>query len=409
MPGARPDLCILCKGYRNLCGLGYCPLVRSLRANIQSLHGIGNNLELTGSTPPSVIVGEKGYPRVRLYYGVPPGVYGENAKEFDNPVSWFMRKTLGDIMELRSRLLNIVLTGYVNTPERLYEKEVGLAAVSVKPVDTEVLLSKKPVPRISFDAIIPPRGPAAPAKKVRVVGNPVLPRKLDKIIWDDVKASDAVWELYKSGVDFYTITRAFTLGFIGRRMQKKLVPTRWGITAIDSLLTEKMLSVIRSKPLIDNTIVFYGEYLYNKYVIVLYPSRYTGTWIEVWHPKSLWNPSREPSWLIVTESFSGKLSVMDGGYLAARTSVVEYLYSIGRQAGVVILREVMPQYIFPVGNWQIRETVKYALKKQPVLKNPKPDELRGFIKKNMKVPDKIIDVVLKKVYKVKHAAIDEWF
>lgn len=404
-----PSLCIVCKGYRNLCGLSYCPLVKSFKANVQSLLNIQDDLTIHGSSPPSIIVGEKGYPRIRLYYGIPPGVFGDEARSYDSPLLWFMKKSLGDIIELRSKLVNVVIQASVTTPEKLYEKEIGLAAISVKPVDTEARLLRKPVARISFDSFVPPRGPSAPVKEVKVTGNPVLSRKLDRVIWDDVRARDAVWELYKNGVDLYTIIRAFTLGFLGRKGQKRLVPTRWGITAVDSLLTNTLLEKVKQMPLINDIRVHYIEYLYNRYLIILYPDKYNGLWIEVWHPKSLWNPSLKPSWLIVKESYSNKLSIVDGGYLAARTSVVEYLYSTGRQAGVVILREILPQYVFPVGNWQIRESVKHALKNKPILINPSASELRHMIESRMSVPAPVIDLVLRRVYREKHIVLDKWF
>nr|WP_256205084.1 hypothetical protein [Aeropyrum camini] len=51
----------------------------------------------------------------------------------------------------------------------------------------------------------------------------------------------------------------------------------------------------------------------------------------------------------------------DGGFSAAKLPVLEHLYSRGRRADVIIVREVLPQYYAPVGNWHIRETVKHAL------------------------------------------------
>jgi len=214
------ELCIRCKGARNLCGLGYCPLLAGLRAKVISLQSI-RGLDVQGSTPPSIIVGEKGYPRIRLYYAVPPGIVGDEARDYDNPGQWHMRKNLGEIIELRSRLLHIVLPTRVYNPYKLYETEIGLAIVSEKPVDTEALLKKKPIPRLVFDPLTPPRGPSAPARRVKVTGNPVIPKPIEKLIWDDIKAEEAIYRLYKNGLDFYTIVRALTIGFLGRTGQRR--------------------------------------------------------------------------------------------------------------------------------------------------------------------------------------------
>jgi len=403
------ELCLRCKGARNLCGLGYCPLLAGLRAKVASLQSI-RGLDVEGSTPPSLVVGEKGYPRVRLYYAIPPGIVGEEAREYDNPSHWFLRKGLGDIIELRSRLLHLVLPANIHDPYMLYEKEIGLAVVSEKPVDTEALLRKKPVPKLVFDPLTPPRGPSAPAQTLRITSNPAVPRAIEKLIWDDIRAEEAIYKLYLDGIDFYTIVRALTIGFLGLHGRRKLVPTRWGITAVDQMISKKLLGRIRRYTPVNEIMVFYSEYLYNKYMIVLAPGRYRGLWIEVWQPRSLWNPHIEPATLIVYDSHRGIPSIMDGGYLAARTSVLEYLDKIGRQARILILREVLPQYIFPVGNWQIRLTVKKALEKGVVLKNPSISELKRFINRVFtRIPDKIIGLTTRFIYGFKEESISKWF
>ncbi len=54
-------------------------------------------------------------------------------------------------------------------------------------------------------------------------------------------------------------------------------------------------------------------------------------------------------------------SNITGAYYAARKEVCEYLYNIGRQARVLIFREVRGGYLVPLGVWVIRETVKNAM------------------------------------------------
>ncbi|MCD6487841.1 MAG: hypothetical protein J7K21_01265, partial [Desulfurococcales archaeon] len=132
-------------------------------------------------------------------------------------------------------------------------------------------------------------------------------------------------------------------------------------------------------------------------------------WIEVWLPNSLWNPHAEPATLIVKEDHKGRMNIIDGGYIAARISVLEYLYNIGRQAKVLILREVDPKYMFPVGNWQIRLTVKHALSKSPVLKNPSIDELGQYISRKFSIPHEVTATALKYVYLEKNRVISQWF
>ena len=51
-------------------------------------------------------------------------------------------------------------------------------------------------------------------------------------------------------------------------------------------------------------------------------------------------------------------------YFAARLGVAEHLFRIKRKAAALVLREIHPEYVMPVGVWQIREGIREALKGQ---------------------------------------------
>jgi hypothetical protein len=53
-----------------------------------------------------------------------------------------------------------------------------------------------------------------------------------------------------------------------------------------------------------------------------------------------------------------------GAYFAAKLGVLEYLAKNKIQSGVVILREIRPEYAIPVGVWQVREGVREAMKQK---------------------------------------------
>ena len=58
-----------------------------------------------------------------------------------------------------------------------------------------------------------------------------------------------------------------------------------------------------------------------------------------------------------------------GAYFAAKLGVLEYLSAKKIQSGVVILREIRPEYAIPVGVWQVREGIREAMKQTPVIAN----------------------------------------
>ncbi|MET1127811.1 MAG: Nre family DNA repair protein [Thermoproteota archaeon] len=368
MPSIPPSLCIRCKGYKLLCGLPRCPILERFRA--QTLTSVRiRGRELEGYTPPSAIVGEWGYPRVRVYYMVPPGEDRGRAWFYDAPREWAARRVpLDSIVALRSSLVSATLELHVSDPWKLYEKEISLAAVSERPVDSEALLKKPPEPRLRFDGVTKPVGPASPAEKVVVAENPRVPRPLEKILWDDLRAEEAVLELYRRGIDVYTIQRAMSLGLLGRSRLRKLVPTRWAITAVDDAVSRELRRRVRGYRWLGRVEVRVGEYLGNRFVVVLYPGAGTFEWIEVWHPRSLWTGrSREPLVWRLVENPMGRAPDIDGGFSAARLAVLEHLDARRLSADAIILREILPSYYAPVGNWQIRENVRITMSKEPVV------------------------------------------
>src|SRR5207245_11715724 len=71
------------------------------------------------------------------------------------------------------------------------------------------------------------------------------------IFRSDLPAEDAVLQLYRNGVLVTRIQRAFSLGMFGESKRRKLVPTRWSITAVDSNLSLKLMARVRHHPHVD--------------------------------------------------------------------------------------------------------------------------------------------------------------
>ena len=392
------SLCVRCKGYKRLCGLTSCPILDRFRAQVSSITKLGSRpLELQGSTPPSLVVGEQGYPKVPILFNIPPQIHGEEARTYDHPLLWWtQRYSLKRIIELRSYLVSGILKFYVKDPWKLYEKELSIAAVSIKPADSEAKLQKPPIPHLSFDGILAPHGPRAPASNIRIVSNPKPPRILEKLIWDDVKASEAVWLLYKEGVDFYTIVRAFSLGLLGVKRNRRLVPTRWAITAVDNAIAAKLLETIKSEnKVIDYIEVYNASYLGNRFTIILFPGPYRLEMVEIWYPLTIWtHNTRQPILHWIREDKPNRFTEIDGGMMAARLSVLEHLARRRRQATVFIIREITPDYYAPVGNWHIRLTTAHALS-QPILKSNDLKEVIELLNTSLK-DRRLLNTIIRK-------------
>jgi len=87
------------------------------------------------------------------------------------------------------------------------------------------------------------------------------------------------------------------------------------------------------------------------------------------------------------EGYDGRTTYasIGGCYYAVRLAVAEKLSEMGRQAGVVALREAYPGYIVPVGVWINRESVRMALRGRPRRFGSLSDALK-HISSRMQIP-----------------------
>ena len=383
------ELCVKCKGYKYLCGLPSCPILDRFRAVTLAVSKIHNSEAIEGSTPPSVVVGERNYPKVTILYNIPPGIKGDEAKEYEDPKNWWGKKSLNEILSLRSSMISSLLKVDVYEPFKLYEKEISLAGVSYKPVESDAISEGKQIEaKLKFDGVLIPRGPSLEVKDIKVEENPKLSPHIEKMIFDDVKAEKAILELYQKGEDYYRIITALSLGLLGLKKNRKLVPTRWSITAVDETIGKYLLSHVRQFPEINDVEVYYSSYLGNYFHIILFPSTYRSVWVEIWHPLSLWANELVVSDL--SENYWGEYDFLDGGYMASRLAVLEKLFEWKRQAGVIIIREITSEYYAPVGNWHIRETTRRALEGNKIATFNDLREAIKFVNSRLKAGNRVV-------------------
>lgn len=121
-------------------------------------------------------------------------------------------------------------------------------------------------------------------------------------------------------------------------------------------------------PVINEFLVYESVNLDNRWMILMMPTVWSYELIEAWYPKTLWNPKGDQIYMVSSHEFYyGRKTYAEigGCYYASKLAVNELLNSMKRQAGVVVLRETHPGYIMPVGVWNVRESVRQALKNKP--------------------------------------------
>jgi len=360
---ARSGRCALCKGSKMLCGKTSCPLLAKYYALLRARGRVSQ--EFAGSSPPSVFVGRHGYPKVRVGPMVPPEI--GDTSIYDSPERWIDLR-INDILNYRSVLvrgMKVARVEEARDPGR-YLATLQEIAISRGPVDSDVALAKRPLERIVVDGESQPFGPSAPLRRFDP-HNPKADPRLEKAYYDtDLRAAEAVHALYLNGVEVTRIQRAFSAGVFG--VERRLVPTRWSITAVDSTIGERFLKDVRTYEPIDRYLIFRSDRFENRFLVIMMPGAWSYELVEAWYPGTIWNPYGRNEFLISDHEFyegRSDYASIGGCYYAARMAVSEHLWRMGRQAEVVVLREAQPSYILPVGVWHVRENVRAALRDGP--------------------------------------------
>ncbi len=357
-------MCLACRGAKLLCGKPRCPILAKVDGFARHAPALLSSETVQGSSPPGVFVGRFGYPKV--YIGpMVPAAHGDTAY-LDTPEMW-RGKTIEEVIDYRYSLIRGCARADVQDASSGSSLIQNLQEITMseRPLDTELQLTKKPESRMTFSENSQPFGPTAPMKSFRPSGNISVDHRIEKAYYDtDLKASEAVFTLYRSGVLFSKLEKAFSVGVFGEKKRRKLVPTRWSITAVDSNLSLRLIEELKQYETIDDYRVFSLTNLDNVYVAILTPEKWKFEWIEAWHSGTAWNKfGTRPEMIGDSEGYYGrKTYARPGGcYYSTRFAVGEYLCRERRQAGAIMLREIHPGYILPIGVWNVRESIRMLL------------------------------------------------
>lgn len=375
-------LCSVCQG-KGMCGKP-CPIFSkfSILGKIKE--------EFSGATPPSIFVGRMGYPNV--FAGVlAPSQTGEYVANLDSPEKWYeSNAAIEDILSFRSQMIYSRFRTSIKTLKEKMVEVQQMVACSRKPCEIEVKLEKKPSLQIRFDNYSTPIANPANVKDIKITSNPLIPIQVEKAISDiDLDTASAVNMLYEKEMTVSYIQKIFSSGLLGVKMERKLVPTRWAITATDDIISKNLMKEIRHFQYIDEYHLFTNTYLGNHYEILLMPRQWSFELIEAKFPGSVWNPQSGRIALHADyESHYPRKHYAEntvGGYYAARLAACEYLTKIKRQASVFIIRECLPEYFAPLGVWVCRETCRHAFDNKPV-KFPTMEKALEEMQRRIKVP-----------------------
>jgi DNA repair protein NreA len=233
-----------------------------------------------------------------------------------------------------------------------------------KSAESEALFERRPVADIEQEKDLgesAPFGPVAPLKSFKT-SQLSVDKRLENVYYDkDLRAVEAVIDLYQNEVEVSRIHRVLSMGMLGLQKNRRLVPTRWSISATDDIISVSLIKSIDTHSRIDLYEVYQYSHLGNHYSVILIPD-------------VVWSFEMQEVWFDNNGNLGMGVDFEDangldhypsiaGAYFAARLGIAEYLSRRRRKAAALVLREIHSDYVMPVGVWQIREGIREALKK----------------------------------------------
>ncbi|HEY6589034.1 MAG TPA: hypothetical protein VIY98_12135, partial [Nitrososphaeraceae archaeon] len=165
-------------------------------------------------------------------------------------------------------------------------------------------------------------------------------------------------------IEISQINKVLSLGMLGRKNKRRLVPTRWSISATDDIISSYLVKKIDLYQSIDQFEVIKYNHFSNYYSIIFIPSDvWSFEMIEAWYDQNNVNK------FFLESDYENSTTGLDhypriaGAYFAAKLGILEYLTSSKkRKCSVLIFREIRPEYLVPLGVWQIREGIREGLR-----------------------------------------------
>jgi DNA repair protein NreA len=343
------------------CGSFRCPICAKAYSQLKLKSSINKeNFSTEGVAP---FVGKYGYPNLNLGILAPP-THENDSWLFDSPKYWAYKNfDIPKIVDFRSSLINSRDRVNIKGKNKLIGLNQELSMAS-KPVGLDIHLKKKPRFSMNYDNYMPPTGPQAEIKKVDITENPHIHTKVQKVHYDkDLKAADALIYLYENKFDESFLSKVLSMGNFGLVNNRKLVPTRWSITATDDTLGKHLISKIKDYSLVADHKAFFGSYLGNFYLILVFPEIWSYELFEM-------HVSNEDRYMSDYEPYSGRKSYAKntaGGFYSVRLAVLEKLNTMKRQGSVLAIRFITGDYTLPLGVFVTREAARKGLQDRPII------------------------------------------
>lgn len=323
-----------------------------------------------GSSP-APFIGRYGYPKVNI--GILSPQFSGDTSYYDSPKLWSKGNfAIERIAGLRYGLVNsrsCAQVKAVGKGEKFLEivQEVGMAKTAA---ELEINLKQKPQLQFKPETEIIPFGPQAQINKARITANTKVDAQVEKVVSDtELNAAPAIISLYQKGFEENSLNKLISTGNLGLKKNRKLVPTRWSITAVDDAIGKQLVKEIKDYST-GEYLAYFGGGWGNYYLLLFFPEAWSYELFETYFEHQINSWSKAGNFYSTDyEDYQGRKSYAEecaGGYYACRLSVLEKMKELKRQGSCLALRFITPEYTLPLGVWVCREAARKALQTKPI-------------------------------------------
>lgn len=347
-------------------------------------------IEGYGTAP---IVGEKNYPFLQIHNSSNE----DKANNFMNSGE-IVKQGYKEIFHLKAKnILGSTQNTHIRRTTDRINNEIIDIYKSKKAIEFNSTFEKE----LKFDKVLSNKvsgimGSKNELESLNATENTSTNKQIEKYESNDAKAKEAVIKLYEHGENEQQIIHLLALGIFGVSINKKLVPSKWAITAYDTMIQNHLHKKILKYNPINQYEVYYYQNKSDTHVNILLPDHYMGTHTEDWANSysDEWN-GFNVDWFNNANKLSTPKALNAGGYYATKIALNEHLNSRKKQAAAIMIRRIR-DYDVPLGVVFVRECVRESFKNQ-VFKTSSFSELDNFIK--TKFPDHYKHFINSKVLK----------
>lgn len=344
------------------------------------------------------------YPNISTFQVTNSSV--ENTQEKQNE---FVKKDYSHILKHKAR--SVVATSQpahkTNTSESLHQ-ELSNIYSSKKAVESEHIFEDElKIGNILSSKTAGLLGNSTPLLEIKTHNNISISKHLEKHQTGETKSKEAIIELYEKGFNDTQIRTLLSLGTFGVDKNKILVPSKWAISACDSVLEQYLYSKIINFKVGREFLAFHHFDKGNEFIICMLPYHFCSEVIENFYNSVLQTNVIERDFVTNTNKLQTKEPECAGGYYATKLPMFEYMIREKKQYASISIR-IIKNYEIPLGVIFVRESVRAALNKKPLIKTTNREEFEKFIIKNYFNHFKLYkdSKVLNEVLKFKN--LDSW-